>query len=713
MSRRFLASLAILAFLAGAAAAQTLTALRETGPRANRINLVILGEGYTAAQQAQFLSDAQGQLQSILADEAWVRFAESVNGYAIFVASAESGADIPPQGMMRDTYFDATFFTSGIDRLLTIDEPKVYPLLTQFVPDYDVVIVLVNSTRYGGSGGAVAVASLHASSRDLLLHELGHSFARLLDEYIESTGGDLALFPGAPNGTKETSRDTVPWRRFILATTPLPTTTAPDENLVGLFEGVNFYPTGVYRPTFNSKMRTLNRPFGPVNVRAFATEVHRLNLNGASSPPTLTSQPASAALAPGQSATLRVQAAGTGPFSYQWAFNGVYLPGATLPDYALPPLTSAGVGTYTVEVTNAAGTTASNGAAIVLQIPPPTITAQPAGLNATLGQTVTLGVAASGQGTLTYQWRFNGADLAGATSASLQLANVQPAHAGAYTVAVRNAGGETTSQPAIVGIASAAKVAGAGLEVGTDIPHPNDNIYDQILLTGPAVTVTADPGQVTRLSFVDLDDDIVQVEFSGPGTLTLALDNRSGPAAPAKYNQPSVQYMKGHATLTLSGATENTHLSVFSVGPLTAVNQQLFQPGTDYDGVADLALISISSPTGRLGSLRTANASYTDVEGFTGVHAPGIRIGGPVHVHQIAASGTATPLLLTGSVDRINVTGGDMLQPNGRAVRIGGVTTVAMIAGTTSHDVPQPARANRARYERDGQDVTAQIVVGP
>jgi len=59
---------------------------------------------------------------------------------------------------------------------------------------------------------------------------------------------------------------------------------------------------------------------------------------------------------------------------------------------------------------------------------------------------------------------------------------------------------------------------------------PTANVYDQVLLTGPVASVKADPGQVTRVSFIDLSNDVVQVEFSGPGTLTIALDGATGPA---------------------------------------------------------------------------------------------------------------------------------------------------------------------------------------
>src|SRR3954469_21085245 len=150
------------------------------------------------------------------------------------------------------------------------------------------------------------------------------------------------------------------------------------------------------------------------------------------------------------------------------------------------------------------------------------------------------------------------------------MTNVGPSFSGVYTVVAWSSQG-VMSQPAILGFDTPLKVAEFGQEVGTDIQHPNGNVYDQIRLFGSSAAITADPGQVTRISFIDLNDDIVQVEFAGAGTLTLVLDSATGPAAPLKYNQPAVSYMKGHATIVIAGANETTNTSVFSVGRANAV----------------------------------------------------------------------------------------------------------------------------------------------
>src|SRR5690606_17794825 len=147
--------------------------------------------------------------------------------------------------------------------------------------------------------------------------------------------------------------------------------------------------------------------------------------------------------------------------------------------------------------------------------------------------------------------------------------DVRPGQTGVYTATITSGGEAVLTDPAVLGLMTTSKVLGSGAEVGSDIRHPNGNVYDQIQLVGPALTATANPGQVLRVSFVDLSDDIVQVEFSGAGAISIVLENASGPAAPLHYTQPGVTYMKGHAGVVIAGADETTYVAVFSVGRAT------------------------------------------------------------------------------------------------------------------------------------------------
>ncbi len=301
-----------------------------------------------------------------------------------------------------------------------------------------------------------------------------------------------------------------------------------------------------------------------------------------------------------------------------------------------------------------------------------------------------------------------------------------------------NANGSTLSSGAILGFVSDKKATGDFIELESDIAHPNGNVFDQVLLTGVAEAITADHalGQVTRTSFIDLDGDIVQVEFSGPGTLSLVLENSSGPALAENYDQPGVKYMKGHAGIVIVGATEKTNVSVFTVGRATAFDPTgtyniLAEPGatndparngsplfvgheaTNYDGIADIAFIAIASANGKFGGVRTSNANYFASKGHTGVYAPGVTFEGPVFIGEVTAFDEATPVIQLGSAADVRITGGDLFQSDGAAVEVSGFAQLKFTAGGDSHGRAIEAKANQATLMNDGVDVTAKIVVGP
>jgi outer membrane protein assembly factor BamB/subtilisin family serine protease len=342
---------------------------------------------------------------------------------------------------------------------------------------------------------------------------------------------------------------------------------------------------------------------------------------------------------------------------------------------------------------------------------PPIVTAQRP-QSASVGANLTLSTTEPAP---SHQWRVNGVPIENATNASFALNNLQPSDAGIYTIEVAS-GAAVTAMATIVGLSSTEKVIGSGHELTPhDIVHPNGNVFDQVLLTGSAESITSDftENQITRTSFIDLNDDIVQVEFSGPGTLSLVLADATGPAIAGNYNQPDISYLKGHAGIVITGADERTNVSVFTVGKITAVNQALFKEGVTYDGIADIAFIAISSANGKFGGVRTSNTAYFATHGLTGLYAPGVAFSGPVYLGNVTAYDSATPVIQVGSVDDARITGGDLLQENGAPVQISGVTRLKFADGTDSGGHLIAAKSNRAILQQNGQDVTAQVVPKP
>ncbi len=277
-------ALFLLLIAAHAAVAQsTLFTVENNGPRSQRINFVFLSEGYTAADMPAFAGHVNAAVNYLFSREPWMQYRSYCNVFRIEIASNQSGTDNGTAGGLKDTYFSSGFNNSGVPQLLTIEgvgPSRAYTLLNALVPEYDIPVVLVNDAKYGGSGGPIAVASIHSSSTMVVEHEIGHSFAGLADEYdFDYTG----YFPSEkPNNTAQTVRSLIKWNAWIDAATPAGTPgtpvgtpeTAQYDALVGLFEGSMYRTSGWYRPHLNSLMQSLNRPIGNVNREQFVLSIY-------------------------------------------------------------------------------------------------------------------------------------------------------------------------------------------------------------------------------------------------------------------------------------------------------------------------------------------------------------------------------------------------------------------------------------------------------
>ena len=164
-------------------------------------------------------------------------------------------------------------------------------------------------------------------------------------------------------------------------------------------------------------------------------------------PPNILSQPVSQSVNQGSPVSFSVVATGTG-LGYQWRLNTVSISGATNASYNIASATTNNAGTYSVIVSNTAGSVTSSNAVLTV-IPPPNILSQPVSQSVNQGSPVSFSVVATGAG-LGYQWRLNSANISGATNASYSLASATANNAGTYSVVVSNTAGSVTSSNAVL-----------------------------------------------------------------------------------------------------------------------------------------------------------------------------------------------------------------------------------------------------------------------
>ena len=261
------------------ALAEPFTTVINNGSSQNRVDVAILGDGYTAAQMSKYQTDVQQFLSGVFQQEPYREYQRFYNVHRIDVTSNQSGADHSnrtPQ-VFVDTALDAAYNCAGIQRLICVNTTKVNQVIARTLPTnayYDVILVLVNDPEYGGSGGSVAVASTDAAAVELILHEVGHSFGLLADEY--AGGGpscNSSVEPAQVNATKQIERALIKWSSWIAPTTVLPTLTNAAA-LPGLYLGSRYCDTGLYRPTFNSKMNTLGPSFEQINIEQHVKRVY-------------------------------------------------------------------------------------------------------------------------------------------------------------------------------------------------------------------------------------------------------------------------------------------------------------------------------------------------------------------------------------------------------------------------------------------------------
>lgn len=202
--------------------AQDVQTFRGDGDSANRVEIVILGDGYTAAESEKFAADARTVADGMLLQTPYLEYERFFKVHSVFGASAESGADQPDAEppVRRDTAFHAGYKCRS---LLCADQLLVQEAAASVLPPSarDILLLLVNEERGGGSGGSIAVASTGLDVVNVALHEIGHSLALLADEYSGAGSGcENGVEPAAVNVTKQTDRRLIKWAAWIAQARP-------------------------------------------------------------------------------------------------------------------------------------------------------------------------------------------------------------------------------------------------------------------------------------------------------------------------------------------------------------------------------------------------------------------------------------------------------------------------------------------------------------
>jgi hypothetical protein len=261
--------------------------------------------------------------------------------------------------------------------LLTVSTSKVFTRAAA-TPDWDKILIIVNDTLYGGSGGSVLVGSLDTSSVNVIQHEFGHTFMGLADEYSTAYPGfplcsDFGSFPNCePNVTDQTNRALTKWTAWIDPSTTIPTPTS-DHTHVGLFLGARYQSAGFYRPKYDCLMNHLGVSFCEICRQAFVLRLYNgwggSPLHGIDliEPGTETPSPSSpinttAGATVAFTFTL-LQPVGGPAASIQWSVDGLAKGGATTTHFNYQP----SQGTHTVSVVVTDTTTAVKNAGTSLQ----------------------------------------------------------------------------------------------------------------------------------------------------------------------------------------------------------------------------------------------------------------------------------------------------------------------------------------------------------
>jgi IgA Peptidase M64/Peptidase M64 N-terminus len=300
--------------------------LQKIGDPATKVDLLVLGDGYTSAERQKFEADARRFIETLFAASPFREHRQDFNVWGLCPAAEESGVSRPSTGIYRRSPVGATYDTFGTERYMLTMENRALRDVASFAP-YEFIEILVNSDTYGGGGifNQYATVAIDSSwSGYVGVHEFGHQFAGLADEYYTS---DVAYLPPEqktepwePNVTALLDPAILKWKDLLAPGTPVPTPWEKEEfdrfqrdiqrqrkemraagkpeaeidvllrkerekedamlgaekfaGKVGAFEGANYEAKGYYRPELNCIMFTRQKKFCRVCRRAIERVIH-------------------------------------------------------------------------------------------------------------------------------------------------------------------------------------------------------------------------------------------------------------------------------------------------------------------------------------------------------------------------------------------------------------------------------------------------------
>lgn len=275
-NRLLILALGFIVVACDSSVAQTLTTVTNNGNSSNRVDLMFIGDGYLASQlETDYAQDVNAIVDYFFSGNQapFPRYSKFFNIHRVNIASNETGADRPNDNVYVDTALDSSYsWGGGVERCLFFNVGKANAAASTAVAgsniDIDMRIGTINSPQYGGCGGFWATTSTNSSALEIALHEVGHSFAGLADEYWSGLNTYTGSEPNDPNLTTDPALGK--WDRWVGYDDPS-STIGP----IDYYEGGGYHPFGLYRPSLDSKMRSLSRAFDAISREEFINDIYR------------------------------------------------------------------------------------------------------------------------------------------------------------------------------------------------------------------------------------------------------------------------------------------------------------------------------------------------------------------------------------------------------------------------------------------------------